>query len=251
MILLIIAAAQIQSASGDIAANIGMHLAAIRLAAKNNADMIVFPELSLTGYEPSLAEELALDPLDERLQVFRDESERLRITIGIGIPTKANAKPRISQAFFGPDSQDVLYSKQYLHEDELPFFDAGDRHACLKTDDEIIIPAICYEALAPTHAAYAGELGATIYLVCAAKSERSAELAHIRLSEAARRNEYTVVFCNAVGPSANFVSAGSSAAWNRKGRKLACADAHEQCVLLVDLDSDEASTEPLRNERAL
>lgn len=244
---MIIAAAQIRSVPGDISANIGLHLAATRLAAKNNARLVVFPELSLTGYEPSLADDLALESSDERLEDFRNESQNLGITIGIGIPTKANGKPRISQAFFRPHSQDVWYSKQHLHEDELAVFQAGDEQASFVEENETLVPAICYEALVPVHAAHAAELGATAYVACVAKSERSATLAHMRLSDAARRHSFGVVFCNAVGRSDDFVSAGNSAAWNRRGEIIACAGTNEQCVLVVDLASEEASIEPFQN----
>ena len=244
---MIVAAAQIHSIPGDIRANIDLHLAAIRLAAQQGADMVVFPELSLTGYEPSLAQQLAFELPDDRLQIFRDVSERVGIAIGIGIPAKTAGKPRISQLFFRQNSPEVLYSKQHLHEDELPYFEAGDQQACLKTDTETLVPAICYEALVPAHAAHAAELGATAYIVCVAKSERSTALAHMRLSEAARRHGFAVVFSNAVGRSDNFISAGNSAAWNRKGEKLACAGANEQCLLLADLASGKATIELLQN----
>jgi len=244
---MIVAAAQIRSTPGDIPENIDLHLAAIKLAARNDADMVVFPELSLTGYEPSLSGQLAFERLDDRLQIFRDLSVSFGIAIGIGIPTKTNGKPRISHAFFRPNSEDVLYSKQRLHDDELPFFEAGDEQACLQTDHDTVVPAICYEALVPEHAAHAAALGATVYIACVAKHERGTRQAHTYLPEAARRHQFNVVLCNAVGRSDNFVSAGSSAAWNRKGEKLACAGANEQCVLLVDLASDEAKIEPLQN----
>ncbi|MDK1374070.1 MULTISPECIES: nitrilase-related carbon-nitrogen hydrolase [unclassified Sinorhizobium] len=47
---LTVAAAQIESAPGDIAANINLHLAAIHDAKSRGADLVVFPELSLTDY---------------------------------------------------------------------------------------------------------------------------------------------------------------------------------------------------------
>jgi len=100
--LTIVAAAQIRSTPGDVSANIELHLAAIKLAVHNSAVMVVFPKLSLTGYEPSLADQLAFELLDDRLQIFGDLSANLGITIGIGIPTKTNGKPRISHAFSGP-----------------------------------------------------------------------------------------------------------------------------------------------------
>lgn len=48
-------AAQIASIPGEIGKNISKHLDVIRLAASKGADVLVFPELSLTGYEPGLA----------------------------------------------------------------------------------------------------------------------------------------------------------------------------------------------------
>ncbi|CAD0299471.1 nitrilase-related carbon-nitrogen hydrolase [Xanthomonas hortorum] len=48
-------AAQISSIPGEIGKNISKHLDVIRLAASKDADVLIFPELSLTGYEPGLA----------------------------------------------------------------------------------------------------------------------------------------------------------------------------------------------------
>jgi predicted amidohydrolase len=59
-----IAAAQSQSVKGDIAANVRRHAEFVRVAAALKADVIVFPELSLSGYEPTIAAEVALSPDD-------------------------------------------------------------------------------------------------------------------------------------------------------------------------------------------
>lgn len=244
---MILAAAQIRSSPGDVTANIDSHRAAIRLACCNEAQIIIFPELSLTGYEPSLAEKLAFESGDERLESFSELSKEFGITIGVGVPTKTTSKPRISHAFFAPNLEDVFYSKQRLHEDELLFFGAGNQQACLRCAGETLVPAICYEALVPEHAEHAAELGATAYLACVAKAERGVTHAHAYFSELAERHQFSVVMCNAVGRSDNFISAGMSAAWNRKGERLACASASAQCLLLVNLATDEATIEPLDN----
>ena len=62
-----IAAAQIPSVRGAIEENIATHTAAIAAAARNGVTVLVFPELSLTGYEPDLAAELAMTAADSRL----------------------------------------------------------------------------------------------------------------------------------------------------------------------------------------
>jgi len=60
-----------------------------------------------------------------------------------------------------------------------------------------VVPAICYEALIPEHAAHAGELGATVYVATLAKPKRGATYAHTYFPEAARRHQFDVIMCNA------------------------------------------------------
>jgi hypothetical protein len=61
-----IAVAQTRAVIGDIGANVASHLELIELAvACGGAQFIAFPELSLTGYEPRLAKELASGPKEE------------------------------------------------------------------------------------------------------------------------------------------------------------------------------------------
>ena len=55
-----IAAAQVASVCGDVVQNIAIHAAAIEAAAKQDVSVLIFPELSLTGYEPDLAAALAI-----------------------------------------------------------------------------------------------------------------------------------------------------------------------------------------------
>ncbi|WP_309674307.1 nitrilase-related carbon-nitrogen hydrolase, partial [Pseudomonas sp.] len=59
---LIIAAAQSISIAGDLAANIVWHQRFMQVAAEQGVQLLVFPELSLTGYERGLAAELAFAP---------------------------------------------------------------------------------------------------------------------------------------------------------------------------------------------
>ena len=56
-----IAAAQSSSVKGDIEENIRRHCEIAALADSHGAHVIVFPELSLTGYEPTVAAELAVE----------------------------------------------------------------------------------------------------------------------------------------------------------------------------------------------
>ena len=69
-----IAIAQTIPSRQNIQSNLADHLSFIKKAAKYNADMIVFPEMSLTGYERELAEEQAFCENDPRFIELRNIS---------------------------------------------------------------------------------------------------------------------------------------------------------------------------------
>jgi len=86
-----LAVAQIRSAPGAISTNLTHHLWWVDLARQMGATAIAFPELSLTGYEPSLAAALALSPTDDRLAPLQQMADRDRLSIGVGLPTRHDA----------------------------------------------------------------------------------------------------------------------------------------------------------------
>lgn len=79
-----VSVAQINPALGDYDKNIKKHLQFIDKAIKRKADMVVFPELSLTGYSvKDLNFDLALNPYkDSILKPLRDKSKQITIVCG-------------------------------------------------------------------------------------------------------------------------------------------------------------------------
>ena len=79
-----VALAQIDPKVGDLRANVDLHLDAIERARKGGARLVVFPELSLTGYTvKDLAWELAVDPgSPSRLEPLLRESRDLTVLVG-------------------------------------------------------------------------------------------------------------------------------------------------------------------------
>lgn len=76
-----ISIAQTRPIKGDIVANIETHKKFTDLAVSYKADAIFFPELSITGYEPELAEDLATYQDDNRFEDFQNISDTKKITI--------------------------------------------------------------------------------------------------------------------------------------------------------------------------
>jgi predicted amidohydrolase len=226
--------AQIKPAKGNVPFNIERHKAFINLATQQQANMIVFPELSLTAYEPGLANKLAIHPEDNRLDDFQLLSNKHRIIIGVGIPTKSDTGTRISMILFQPDEPRQTYSKQFLHTDELPFFVNGGEQLVISAGNHKIAPAICYESLLPEHAAQAVTMRADIYVASVAKSASGIAKAMGHFPEIAKQYAMPVLMCNCVGHCDNFESAGSSAIWNKEGLLVAQLNETEEALLLFD-----------------
>lgn len=142
-----ISVAQIRPTRGDITENILTHKKMIGTAVVHQTDAIFFPELSLTGYEPQLAKELARSPEDKIFEEFQKISNDNSITIGVGLPIRANSGIHISMLIFQPNTLRQTYAKQQLHSDEFPYFIGGNRQIILTINDKKIAPAICYESL--------------------------------------------------------------------------------------------------------
>jgi predicted amidohydrolase len=234
-----IAVAQIKAVRGDISSNILTHKKLIQIAISNNADSIFFPELSITGYEPELAKELAINEADEPFNEFQDISDRKKITIGLGMPTKTNSGVRISMLIYQPNKPRQIYSKQLLHADELPYFIRGDKQLILTVNGKKVAPAICYESLQNEHSEKVNNCGAEIYLASVAKSQNGIDKAMQHYPAIALRSAMPVLMSNCVGYCDNFESVGKSSAWTKEGKLVGQLDNKLEGILIFDTETEE------------
>jgi predicted amidohydrolase len=234
-----ICAAQTRPVKGDIESNIANHKKIIDLAVANGAGTIIFPELSITGYEPELAKELATDQYDSRFDDFQTISDSKKITIAIGVPVKSKSGICISMVIFQPHKARELYSKKYLHADEEPYFISGQNTMGLLGDKPGIAFAICYELSIPEHSENAFKAGAGIYIASVAKTASGVEKAVETLSDIASKYSMPVLFSNCVGHCDNFESAGKTSIWNNKGLLAGQLDDTNEGILIVDTETQE------------
>lgn len=229
-----ISIAQIQSISGDIKANIARHSQAIQQAIAHQADSIFFPELSITGYEPTLAAKLALNLQDSQLDSFQSYSNQHKITIGIGAPVLSTRGILIAMIIFQPHQARTLYAKQWLHLDEKPYFVAGQEQVILQLQNIKLAPAICYESLQDVHIKNAYHLGAQIYLASVAKSLKGVQKALNYYPKVAAEYAIPIAMVNAIGYCDTFESKGQSAIWSSTGQLLAQLDEQSEGLLIYD-----------------
>ncbi|ULL07122.1 carbon-nitrogen hydrolase family protein [Pseudomonas putida] len=238
-------AVQLASLKGDLPGNLQRHLVCIEQAAALGAELVVFPELSLTGYEPSVARQAALPVTSPRLDPLQAACDRLGITVAVGLPLPTPDGIRIGMPIFCPEAPRQAYAKQRLHDDELPYFTPGHQALLLEVGEHRVAPAICYESMFLAHAAVARERGADLYLVSVAKTAKGIREGYAHYPEVARELGMPVLMANCVGPADTFIGAGGSAAWDSQGHLLASLDAHSEGLIVLDTRSASAITLPL------
>ncbi|QBZ89175.1 carbon-nitrogen hydrolase family protein [Pseudomonas viciae] len=221
----IFAAAQSISVAGDIRANLVRHQCFMQAAAEQHVQLLVFPELSLTGYERGLAAELAILPEDGVLQPLRDLARELGLSAVVGMPIRlsADAPVLIGALVLGADGSLGVYSKQHLHPGEEVAFAPGHGGSMLAMGPEHVALAVCADFSHASHAAAAVERGATLYAAGVLITEGGYMTDTTMLQGYARQHGMTVLMANHGGATGGWESAGRSAIWGPDGSLIAAA----------------------------
>ncbi len=217
-----IAAAQTTSIAGDVARNVQMHLACVQAAAQHGVQLLVFAELSLTGYELPWLGTYLLDADDVLLAPLRQAAVDHGMTLVVGAPCApviAGGLPAIGAWVLSAAAPAVLYRKRHLYASEVQFASVG-------ADDAMVLPlageptglAICADATHAEHAQAAARAGATLYTSSALISEEGYDRESAQLQGYAKEHDLGVLLSNHGGPSGGYASAGRSAFWAPGGR---------------------------------
>ena len=227
-----IGVAQTVPVRGDVDANVEQHLRLIRIAAEERARILVFPELSLTGYELALAAALAFEQADARLAPLLDAASSSSITLIVGAPARLESRLHIGAFIVYPTGATELYTKHHLGafgpgarrdgtvpSAEATVFQPGNRDPLVRFGEEVGAVAVCAD-VGPSHSRQAAARGARTYLASmfVIPSEHERETATLRA--AATEHGMTVAFANYGGPSGGLAAAGGSAIWSGTGALL-------------------------------
>lgn len=238
MTALTLAAAQTVSIPGDVAANIQRHLALMRAAAEQGVQCLVFPELSLTGYEPFLAADLAIDPQDAVLTPLRELARELRLTAVVGMPVRLAPQTGvlIGALVLEADGSVGVYTKQHLHPGEELAFAAGQGGEALELAEERIALAVCADFSQASHPRQAAAAGATVYAAGVLISEGGYAADSALLEGYAAEHGLLVLMANHGGPSGGWACAGRSAIWTADGNLLVAAPGVGDALVIARRD---------------
>ncbi|QEI06707.1 carbon-nitrogen hydrolase family protein [Pigmentiphaga aceris] len=224
---LIVAAAQTISVAGDVPANIVNHLRVMQAAANHCVQLLVFPELSLTGYEPTLAHDLAILADDPRLAPMRELAQKTGMRTVIGAPLKMSVEKGagigIAALVLQLDGTVSVYTKQHLHPGEEKAFVPGFGGTPVLVDDAKIALAVCADATHASHADHAAQIQPAVYAVGSVITTGSYPAESAQLAGYAAQHNMAVLLANHGGPTGGWSCAGCSAVWAPGGEQVAVA----------------------------
>jgi len=250
-----IALAQMSPHLGNIQRNFDLHLQAIEKARREKAGLLIFPELSLTGYLlKDLVETAALDPdKSPMFKEFKALSRDISLVLGF-VEEKSQEKGLFynSAAFLDKGKVLHIHRKVFLPTsgmfDEGRFFAPGRNFRTFSTPHGNMGLLICRDFLhfAASYLLFAG--GTEIIIVASAAPGRGLagknRFATSRMWELmgeaiSRFSSAFVIYCNRAGLEDGIVFAGGSFIFDPFGKRLVQAPYFENHFLVQEVDPAE------------
>jgi len=252
---LTVALAQIDSTVGDLDGNAEKIRAGIDRARAEGAQLVVFPELALTGYPPEdlLIKTHFLRRTADRLQELAEAAEDVVALVGY---------PQLQDdvynacAVLGDGQVQAVYRKTYLPNygvfDEQRYFQQGSEPALIEVDGIPVGLTICEDIWQPGPPATSEALAGAEVIANLSASPYHAGKGREReqmLAQRARDNLAAVVFCNLVGGQDELVFDGHSVAIDQDGEIVARAPQFEEAFTVCTLDLGAVTTRRLQDAR--
>jgi predicted amidohydrolase len=229
---LTLAVAQPPCAPGDVAANAAAHAEAVRAA---GARVVLFPELSLTGYELDTP---AIDAEDPGLAALVEACAETGSVALAGAPVRGDAgRPHMAMLAVDGAGASVAYRKMWLGAAEASRFAEGVEPAAIDVDGWRLGLAICKDTGTPRHAADTAALGIDAYVAGVLESEDDAHLLDERARRVAGEHSVWVAMASFAGAAGGGFdrAAGRSGVWGGDGRAVARAGPEAGALALATL----------------
>jgi len=235
--------AQVNPTVGDLRGNASLVLSYARKARDAGAELVVFPELIISGYPP---EDLLLKPafIDDNLKVLDEVSAKIRdITAIVGFVDRSGEDIGNAAAIIHDGAVAGVYHKMNLPNygvfDEKRYFIAGDAPLNFVLKGITMGLGVCEDIWTPGGPArLQAQCGASVIININA-SPYNMEKAAIRekmLKERAMDNDVVIVYNNMIGGQDELIFDGQGLIIGRGGEVLARAKAFEEDLLLYDLE---------------
>ena len=252
-----LALAQVNPIVGDLSGNARKIIDFVGRARRDGADLVAFPELTLTGYPP---EDLLLRPeFIEQNQGALEEVARATLGITAIVGFAQRAGDVYNAAAVAHDGEVAgVYQKRHLPNyavfDEMRYFRPGRETFICERGPLRFGVNVCEDIFSPvgptTALAVYGDAHLVINLSSSPFHGGKSVMRDRMLSTRASDGVSFVAFVNTVGGQDELVFDGNSRVFGPRGETLAEAPAFEEDLVLVDLDLDTVFRARLHDPRS-
>lgn len=255
-----IALVQCDAQLGDVDANLELHHERVAEARAQGADLVVFPELSLTGYLlQDIVPEVALSPEDPRLRELSVAAGDAAVCVG-GIEESREHAQYIAAFYLEGGEVKAVHRKAYLASygvfDEARYVGRGDRLAAIDARIGRVGLTICEDSWHPTAVGVLILDGAELLVVQTASPVRDLREGRLpenartwlgSLQSTARLYGCYVAFCNRVGTEDGLVFWGNSMLIGPDGDTVAEGPLYDEALVIGDFDRERVRRARLTN----
>lgn len=237
-----VALAQMEPALGEVEENARRAGEVVRAARSEEADLVVFPELTLTGYSLGrVSDDVARAVDDPEIAGLAEAADGLGCVVGFAEAGRVHTYN--SAAYLERGAVRHVHRKLYLPTydiwEERKHFTPGDSMRSFDTDVGRVAILICSDAWQPALAVLAVQDGARVLIVPANSTGRRPAIEEEWRDVNrfyARMLECYVVFVNRVGDEPGLGFWGGSHVYDPWGELVAEAPTDEPALISVDLD---------------
>jgi 5-aminopentanamidase len=237
-------AVQTQPMLGNVEHNIHIAEQAIEKAISDKIDLLVFPELFLTGYHVGKLEETVVEEAEEAISQLAGAATEL--TGVIGTVTKNDEKQYNSAAIIDQGEHIGTYHKTHLYGKEGTVFDAGSSFPIFDTSAGSLGVQICYDVEFPEVARQLTLAGAEILVTPLANMRPFQADQQVFGAVRALENIRPHVICNRVGEERGIEFFGASAIVDERGQPLVSAGEDTTIELTATVELQAEGVETLR-----
>jgi NAD+ synthase/NAD+ synthase (glutamine-hydrolysing) len=255
-----IALAQTNTTVGDLCGNAQKILSFAQRAAAAGAEVVAFPELTLTGYPPRdlLEKQTFLDRVEQHLEKLAADAAPLGVNLIVGTVTRrreSSGRPiyntaAVVQGGHVAFRQHKMLLPSYDVFDETRYFEPAPKQFPLTLDGSTTALTICEDAwndkqfwerrlYSRDPVEELGQAQPRVLISINASPYHMGKRALRRevFSATARHSRIPIVYVNQVGGNDQLIFDGSSFAMNAQGDVIASAASFEEDLVLVDTET--------------
>jgi NAD+ synthase (glutamine-hydrolysing) len=241
-----VALAQINPTVGDLAGNAGLIAEAVKAAKEANANLIVFPEMIVTGYP---VEDLALRPSFQAASIRAVQEIAATITGDIvAVVGYLDQGPKNAVAVIHDGKVRATYVKRHLPNygvfDEFRNFVPGDQSLVVRIHGVDVAVAIC-EDIWHSLDSIASRTPGLLVVPNGSPFERNKDDVRLALvQKRAKEISAPVAYVNMTGGQDDLVFDGDTIVVAKDGTVLARTAQFDDQLIIVDIDCAEGSSRP-------